>query len=332
MEKLFGELKTGEKIYKYSIKGENISAEITNYGAAIVKLFVFGRDVVGGFDTLEDYILDDSYQGAVIGRVANRIKNSEFKIDGNTYRVTKNDGDNCLHGGCGFDKKAWQVLNHSESSITLAYTSKDDEEGFPASLNVTVTYTAIKNTLLIDYKAVADGKTPIALTNHSYFNLDGLGGDIKKHKVKIYAKNYTATDEQLIPTGERPSVIGTPYDFIDEHEVGERFSENFFGYDTNFILSKPTNEKILGKDLSIAAELSGEKIKMTLYTNMPGVQFYTASFLDGGVPFKDGIPKIKYGALCLETQTEPNSVNLGLGIYDKDELYTHTSAYRFDLI
>lgn len=330
MTGFFGTLEGGETVNLYTIKGKNTTAEIMNLGASLVRLTVFGRDVIGGFDTPADYVADDSYQGATVGRVANRIENAEFVMDGKTYSLTENDNGSCLHGGSGFSYKIWDVIDHTEGSITLSYVSPDGEDGFPAELKVTVTFTLIDDSLMIDYRAIPNGKTPISLTNHSYFNLDGLGGDIKNHNLKIYADTYTAVDGRLIPTGEHPNVSGSYFDFTGMRKIADESLGAFVGYDHNFILSPTEHATFLGKRLALAAEVSCEDIKMQVYTDRPCVQFYTGNFLGNGIAFKGGVPAIKHGAFCLETQTEPGSVKRGEGLYDKGELYTHTTVYKFD--
>ncbi len=329
-KKLFGTLATGEEVYIYKIGADNVSAEIITFGAAIRKLEVFGKSVIGGFDSLDSYIADTSHQGATIGRVANRIENAKFTIDGISYDVPKNNNGNCLHGGVGFDRRIWTVKDYSENGITLSYTSPDGEEGFPGVIDTEVTYTIISDSLMIEYKAVPSKKTPIALTNHSYFNLDGFGGDIKSQFIKIYADSYTAVNEFLIPTGEHPSVLGTPFNLTERKAIGSLFSDSFGGYDHNFVLSPCEYAIFKDKKLGLIAEADNEKIKMSVYTDQPGVQFYTANFLGNGKNFSGDIKPIRHGAFCLETQTEPNSVNRGVGIYDVKDVYTHNTVYKFE--
>lgn len=327
---LFGKLDTGADVYELVLKNGNIEASIITYGAAIRKLVVFGTDVVGGYDTLEDYVSDDSHQGGVIGRVANRIKQASFVLDGVRYHLPRNDGENCLHGGEGFDRRIWRLVEFSDESLTLEYESKDGDEGFPAALDVRVTYTLTESALRIDYTAEAEGRTPVALTNHAYFNLDGFGGDILGHEAEIFADYYTAVDENLIPTGERPAVAGTAFDFCTAHKIGERLSDDFDGYDHNYILAKRERRDFDGKALAFAARVSGRGITMKVYTDQPGIQFYTGNFLGGNPSFKGGIARQKHGAFCLETQTEPNCINHGEAIYYPEKLYTHTTVYEFE--
>ena len=331
MEKiLFGTLPSGEAVHKYTVSNGEITLSVIDFGAAIQSLVAYGVDVVGGFDTLGDYLLDTSHQGATIGRVANRIENARFTMDGREYSLPKNSKGHCLHGGCGFDRRMWTLEASSDTSLTFSYTAEDGEEGFPAKLYTEVSFSLSGGGVQISYKARPDGKTPIALTNHSYFNLNGFGGDVKSHTAKIYAEEYTAVNEGLIPTGEHPKVFGTVFDFTKPHTIGERIGGDFIGYDHNFVLSKKITKEFSGKSLALAAEVFGDALKMSVYTDQPGVQFYIGNFLGSGPAFKGGIPAIRHGAFCLETQTEPNCINHGEGFYGKGDTYTHETVYSFE--
>jgi len=325
----FGKLDTGATVYRYLLKNEVAEAAIITYGAAIQALTVFGKDVIGGYDDLDSYITDDSHQGAIIGRVANRVGGAKFQMDGKTYHLPKNDGENCLHGGDGFDRKIWDVVSYSENEIKLHLFSSDGEEGFPNALDVFVTYVLSEAELKIKYLACPHGKTPIALTNHAYFNLDGLGGDVLAHEVEIFADRYTEVDGRLIPNGIRPEVFGTIFDFTTPHSVGERIGGDFIGYDHNYILSPKKYETVDGVKLALAARVRAGELMMEMYTDQPGVQLYIGNFLGGKPDFKGGIKRIRHGALCLEAQTEPNCINHGIGFYDKGEEYRQTTIYRF---
>lgn len=333
MEKrLFGKLASGEEVYSYKLSDGEAFAEIMEYGATLLSLCPFGNvDVVGGFDTLEPYTTDTSNQGATIGRVANRIKDAQFELDGKVYKLPANDNGNCLHGGVGFNHRLWKVLNYSDNSITLTYLSPDGEDGFPANLNVAVTYTLKNNSLIISYKAIPDAPTPIALTNHAYFNLDGFGGNILDHTIKIWAETYTEVDEKLIPTGNRPSVSGTPFDLREPKRIGDAYTSSFEGYDHNMILSPDTYKEFEGEKIGLAATLENSKMIMNMYTDQPGVQFYAGNFLGDGADFKGGVPQVRNGALCLEAQTEPDCINHGEAIYSKGEEYKQLTVYEFIL-
>ena len=326
-KRFFGTLPTGEDVYIYSLKSENAFLNVMTRGATVVNFNVFGTDIVGGFDKLETYLEDTSHQGATIGRVANRIGGARFEMDGKVYNLPQNDNGNCLHGGRGFDYQVWDVTDYSDTSITFEYHSADGEEGFPSALDVKVTYTLDDTALLIDYKAYPKGKTPIALTNHSYFNLNGFGGTIEDHVAVIYADKYTEVDDNLIPNGIRPDVRGTAFDFLTPHTIGERCGKDFIGYDHNFILSPTKSETLFGKELPLIAEVKGDKLAMNVYTDQPGVQFYIGNFLGDGPDFRGNTKQVFHGAFCLETQTEPDCVNHGVGFYDEGDVYTHSVVY-----
>lgn len=326
----FGKIANDAEIDGFTLQNEFAEADIINFGATLTKLKIFGIDVIGGYDRIGDYIDDDSHQGAVIGRVANRVGDACFEMGGVVYHLPKNDGKNCLHGGDGFDRRVWDVASVSDTALVLTYRSRDGEEGFPSVLDVQVTYKLEGTALIIDYKAIPHGATPIALTNHAYFNLNGLGGDVLGHTVEIIADRYTAVDDELIATGQRPAVVGTHFDFNTPHAIGERFGKDLDGYDHNYLLCPTEFTDIAGKKLGLAARVSGEAITMSVYTDQPGIQFYTGNFLGGKPDFKGGIPKIKHGAFCLETQTEPNCIKRGEGFYRAGEIYTHTTVYKFE--
>lgn len=323
-KKYFGTLPSGREVSLYTIGNDEVTLTVTDFGAAVVSLFVYDRDVVGGFDTLEGYLADDSHQGGTIGRIANRVANAKFVMDGREYLLPHNDGENCLHGGRGFDRRMWQVKEHSKNSITFIYFSADGEEGFPSGLDVKATYTIKDMDLCIEYRALPKGRTPISLTNHTYFNLDGFGGNILDHKVRIFADEYTEVDNSLIPTGNRPSVASTVFDLREEKAIGTHISEDFIGYDHNFIL-RPKK----GDNLTRAALVRGNDLAMTVYTDQPCIQFYIGNFLGSGPDFKGGIKQVRHGAFCLETQTEPNSVNRGEGFYSAGEEYVNRVVYSF---
>lgn len=327
-KELFGTLPSGECVHIYTLENDVATLKVLDRGGVIQSFTVFGVDVVGGFDTIEGYLADTSHQGALIGRVANRIGGARFEMNGKVYNLPKNDGENCLHGGVGFDYKMWTVVSCTDSEIVLKYTSDDMEEGFPSVLHTTVKYALDGTNLMIDYTATPEGDTPIALTNHAYFNLNGFGGTILSHKAVIYADKYTEVDDSLIPNGNRPCVVGTPFDFNTPHEIGERIGGEFIGYDHNLVLTPNADEKIYG--LPLIANIEGDKIAMKVYTDQVGVQFYIGNFLGDGPDFKGGIKQVRHGAFCLETQTEPNCINHGIGFYKIGDTYKHKTIYSFN--
>ena len=327
---IFGIDKDGEKVEIVTLKNEVAELKIMTRGATIVSFKPFGIDVVGGYDRLSDYEEDtDSYQGATVGRVANRIDGASFTMDGAIYMVTENDNGNCLHGGEGFSFKNWRIEELLENSVTMSYFSPDGEDGFPAAVFTKVTFTLEGTAVIIYYQAIPDGKTPIALTNHSYFNLDGFfGGLIDEHVMTIYADSYTEVGDNLIPSGERPLVESTPFDFRVPKKIGKDFGNGVDGYDHNFILCPKFYKEFEGNNLPLAASVTNGDLTLNVYTDQPGIQFYTGNFLGGKPDFRGGVKRIKHGAFCLETQTEPNCINHGISFYDLGDIYEHTTVYE----
>ena len=326
---IFGRTKNGEIVELITLKNSTAELKVMTRGATIVSFKPFGVNVIGGYDDLCSYEEDTgSYQGATVGRVANRIKDASFTMDGAIYMLTDNDNGNCLHGGDGFSFRIWNIEELTEDSVTFSYYSPDGEEGFPAGLMSKVKFTLIDTAIMIEYEATPDGKTPIALTNHSYFNLDGFGGVIDNHIATIWADWYTEVGDNLIPTGNRPRVNGTAFDFKTPKKIGEGFGKDIDGYDHNFVLCPDLYIKFKDFNLPLAAQVTNEKLVLNVYTDQPGVQFYTGNFLEGGPDFRGGVKKIKHGAFCLEAQTEPNCINQGVGFYKAGEVYRQTTVYE----
>src|SRR5690349_1139040 len=264
----FGKMPDGEAVDHYTLTNKSgVEAAITNYGGSVVSLKVPDRDgklgdVVLGFDSVDGYVSNTSYLGALIGRYGNRIGHAEFKLDGKTYTLAKNNGENTLHGGSkGFNKAVWtakEIPAKDGLALELTYLSKDGEEGFPGNLHVRVIYTLTdENALKIDYFATTDNDTVLNLTNHSYFNLAGPGsGDILGHIMMIEADKFTPVDSGLIPTGELRDVVGTPFDFRKPTAIGARINEDneqlklAGGYDHNFVLRRK-----MGDPISLAARV-----------------------------------------------------------------------------
>lgn len=313
----FGKMPDGTPVEVYTLAGDNIEARITTYGGRVVSLRVPDRnkhmdDVVQGFDSVDGYLTDEPFFGALIGRYGNRIAKGHFTLDGKTYTLPLNDGPNTLHGGPkGFDKVLWQA-KPIENGVQLTYLSKDGEEGFPGNLTATVRYTLMGNDLRIEYSATTDKDTVLNLTNHSYFNLSGQGnGDILKHVIQINASHYTPVDATLIPTGKIPPVAGTPFDFRTPHAIGERIGDDneqlhlAKGYDHNWVLDNKTGKVV---EAAKAFDPSTGRT-LEVLTDQPGVQFYTGNFLDGTIKGIDGKAYVHRGAFCLETQHFPDSPN-----------------------
>ena len=313
----FGKMPDGTPVDIYTVSDETIEARITTYGGRVVSLKTPDRkghaaDIVLGFDSLDGYLGNEPFFGALIGRYGNRIAKGKFTLDGNTYSLPVNDGPNSLHGGTtGFDKVVW-TGKALENGVELTYLSKDGDQGYPGNLTATVRYTLMGNDLHIEYSATTDKDTVVNLTNHSYFNLAGQGsGDILKQAMQIYASHYTPVDSTLIPTGEIASVAGTPFDFRTPHAIGERIGKDneqlklAKGYDHNWVLDNKTGK------IALAAKAVDPSTGRTLevLTDQPGVQFYTGNFLDGTIKGKEGKVYEHRGAFCLETQHFPDSPN-----------------------
>lgn len=337
----FGSTPDGKQVELYTLTNKSgVTCKIMTYGGIVTEIDVPDRtgkmaDIVLGYDSLARYLERSPYFGALVGRVANRIAKGHFTLDGHTYTLAINNGPNSLHGGLrGFDKVVWQaepMTREDGMSLRLTYTSADGEEGYPGTLKVAVTYTLTdKNELRIDYEATTDKATPVNLTNHSYWNL-AAEGDILDHVATIAADHYTPVDNALIPTGEIKSVKGTPMDFTLPMSIGSRFDQLTSkppGYDHNFVLNSG------GKEFAFAARVRDPKSGRVLevWTDQPGVQFYTGNFLDGSLKGKDGRSYIRHGAFCLETQQFPDFVNhpsFPQSILRPGQTYHQSTAYRF---
>ncbi len=319
-EREFGTMPSGEKVSLFELKNSRgMVARVTNYGAILTELHVPDKNgkvanVVLGFDAFAPYLAKHPHFGGTIGRYANRIAGGTFDLDGETYTLAKNNGENCLHGGIkGFDKQLWKVESAGES-VKLSYFSADMEEGFPGNLTVHLTYTLTENNALrMEYRATTDKATPINFTNHTYFNLKGAGnGDVLDHELQLNADQYTPFNEKQIPTGDVASVEGTALDFRNLHPVKDRIAEvDFGGYDHNFVL-RGSDGKAKGNsgELTVAAvvfePVSGRKL--TVHTTEPGIQIYTGNSLNGSVTGLGGAYQ-KYYAICTETQHYPDSMH-----------------------
>src|SRR5690625_2365739 len=343
-EKNFQSQIEGENTDLYWIYNDSMAVAITNYGGRIVGLWVPDQngdwtDVVVGMGSVEDYINStEAYFGATIGRVGNRIAKGRFSLDGKEYKIPVNNGENSLHGGIkGFESKVWKAEQPNDQTLVLYLLSPDGEEGFPGNLDVTVTYSVTDSKgLRIEYDASTDQATVVNLTNHAFFNLNGEGsGNILDHEVIFHADRFTPVDEGLIPTGELQSVQGTPFDFTTPHTIGERIEEddiqlkNGGGYDHNFVIKdQPSDEMIHAA--SVTGELSG--IVMDVYTEEPGMQFYTGNFMQGKNTFKSGAKDEYRTAFCIETQhfpDSPNQPNFPSIRLDPDKKYHTVTVYRF---
>ncbi|GIM27707.1 aldose 1-epimerase [Clostridium polyendosporum] len=342
----YGKTLEGKEVDIFTLSNDNgMVVKISNYGGIVVSLIVPDKngkldDVVLGYDRLDGYLKNGSFFGAIIGRHANRIENASFEINGVVYNVTKNEGENQLHGGLiGFHKVVWRaeiVRKGQDECLQLSYISKDGEEGYPGNLDVKVIYTLTDdNALRIDYLAISDKDTVVNLTNHSYFNLSGhASGDILKHEVMIDADRFTVNDKYSIPTGEIRRVKGTLMDFTKltpiESGIFSEYEQIAFGhgYDHNWVLN------VSGEKAEKAAEVfdASNGRLMEVYTTKPGIQLYTGNYLDESECCKDSARYVKNSGLCLETQYFPNSVkheHFPSPILKAGERYNHTTMYKF---
>ena len=345
-KELFGMTKDGKEAYVFTLKNKNgMLAKLTNYGAILISLYVADKDgkmedVVLGFDNIEDYYVNEPNFGATIGRHANRIGGAAFTINGTKYELDKNDGKNNLHGGFdGYHKRLWDaepIEGDGEQSVKFTYFSKDLDQGFPGNLNVSVTYTLTDNDeIKITYDASPDKDTVINLTNHSYFNLAGqASGTILDQIAWIDADEFTFADEESIPDGQIRKVTGTPMDFTVPKKVGKDIDADYDqlnwgkGFDHNWILKTKKGE------LSLVASLYDEKSGrfMEVFTDLPGIQFYTGNFLNGTLTGKEGAVYNHRTGLCFETQYFPNAINVPSfeqPVTKAGETYHTVTIYKF---
>jgi len=310
----------GKQTHFYLLKNKNgVQASFTNYGAHLLSLAVPDKsgkltDVVLGFDDIDGYKKSlSAFYGATIGRYGNRIAKGHFVLEGKRYDLFINNKPNSLHGGKkGYNDVVWDTKEVSDSTITFTYLSKDMEEGYPGNLNVKVTYElTADNAVKISYEATTDKTTVVNLTNHSYFNLNGIGsGTILNHSVEMKAANFTPVDSTLIPTGKIAPVAGTPFDFTKPATIGSRIGDkdeqlkNGQGYDHNFVLDK---HDITTPIATVIGDKSG--IKLEIFTQEPGLQFYSGNFMAGKNTLLGGKPDDYRTGFAMETQHYPDSPN-----------------------
>ena len=333
----------GQKTDLFLLENENLKVFITNYGARIVSLIVLDRfdkplDVVLGFKSIDDYLkANEPYHGATIGRYANRISKGIFSLDGKKYNLPINNGVNHLHGGPnGFHNKIWSIVSFDKEKIVMSLNSEDGEMGYPGKLDVELTYQIIDNQLEIYYKATTDKKTPINLTNHSFFNLAGEGsGTINNHILKLNSDYFSPVDSNLIPTGEKKPVAGSPFDFRRPKAIGTDINSSDDqivyggGYDHNFILNRQHQDS-----LSRAATVfePNRGVKMEIFTTEPGIQFYSGNFMDGSDIGKYEKRFLYRESFALETQHYPDSPNnesFPNVFLLPTEIYKSKSIYKF---
>ncbi len=336
-KKSFGRIaENGDEVFAYTLRNANgMQAKILTFGGAVAQLLVpdrYGRmaDVVGGYDALDSYVNADGYQGALVGRVANRIARGRFSLDDVDYTLAVNNGANHLHGGrVGFSHRIWDVVSEN-----------DGEEGYPGTLTVTVSYRLTRqNGLVIRYCATTDKTTIVNLTNHSYFHLGGFdNGCVHSQHLTLDADAYLPTDDTLIPTGEIRSVEGTPFDFREPKPIGRDIALSnpdllvAGGYDHCLVFADRASTGPIKRG-ELYDPVSGRLMEM--YTDQPCVQLYSGNFLGNeAYPFKGGCPQKKQMLLCLETECMPDSVNhsgFTNTVLHPGEIYDTVTEYRFGI-
>jgi len=347
--KPYGTTPAGEAVELFTFtRASAPGVSVTNLGGHIVEILAPDRqgklaDVTLGYKDFAGYLADTSYFGSLVGRYANRIAKGRFTLDGKTYTLATNNGPNSLHGGpTGFQKRVWSakvVSGPDGDALELTYVSRDGEEGYPGTLTAKVVYSLrADGGLVIDYEATTDAPTVVNLTNHAYFNLAGEGeGTILGHEMQIEADATTPVDPTLIPTGEKWTVEGTPFDFRKPVAIGARIDapdeqlKFGGGYDHNYVLRGKAGE--LRPAARVVEPKSGRVLEML--TTEPGVQFYSGNFLDGSVTGKSGKPYVKRGAFCLEAQHFPDSPNqpsFPSVVLRPGETYRQTTVYRFSVV
>jgi len=337
----FGTLSNGYETKLFTLTNSNgVSVGLSNYGATLVSFICPDRhgndsDIVLGFDSVEGYENSGAYIGASVGRFANRIAGAKFSLNGREYTLDANGGVNHLHGGAaGFDKRIWHadILDTPAPAIRFSLFSPDGDQGYPGNLTIHITYTLDdSNALTIKVNAGSDADTPISITNHSYFNLAG-SGSILDHWLTVLSDRYTPQDEHQVPTGEYASVVNTPLDFTTARQIGERIDDEHeqikrgSGYDHNFMTAAVDSQKV-----ELAAILedrqSGRTLKVS--TDAPGLQLYSANFLDGATG--KNVEHLSRHAVCLEPQhvpDAPNKPSFPSSILKQGERYRHTMVFE----
>ena len=327
-----------DQIDLISMKNEQLEVVVSNYGCTIIKVIMADKnghkdDVVLGYDDFTQYQTLDAYLGALVGRVANRIKAGQFSLNGQDYHLAVNNGPNHLHGGIkGFSYQVFDYTIEDEHTLKLHYLSKDGEEGYPGDLDLTVIYTLKDDTLTAHYQATSSADTLINITNHSYFNLSGHKENIYQHTLQIHASQFACVDSDGLTTGELKDVEGTPFDFRQPALIGERVEQDDEqlkigkGFDHPFLFDTQSNQVIL------THEPTGRQLIVS--TTLPQSQIYTANYLDG----RSG----KYGeryyardAVCIETQNMPDAIHLEehpTTLLKKGETYDEITSYQFKVI
>jgi len=327
----------GTEVFLYTLTNNlGLEVAVITYGGAITSLKVPDRagvlgDIVLGFETLDEYVRNPRYFGALIGRHANRIALGKFSLNSSSYQLDQNNGVNHLHGGFnGFDKRIWNASEEQRSDsavLHLQYVSKGGEEKYPGTVSAVVSYSLFDDRIRIDYGATTDTDTIVNLTNHSYFNLKGEG-TILDHELTLNADSFTPVSKDLIPTGEIKAVEGTPMDFRRGKKIGSEIGEITGGYDHNFVLNDRDGSL---RSVGRLYEASTGRI-LEILTTQPGMQFYSGNFLDGSLVGKNGMIFHKYTGLCLEPQHFPDAPNhptFPSTVLHAGEEYKQTTVFRF---
>lgn len=332
--KPFGRVDRGKVMQAILRNAAGMEVRILNYGGTVTDILTLDKNgnsgnVILGFDSISGYTqAGNPYFGCLVGRYGNRIAKGKFTLDGATYTLAANNNGNSLHGGLrGFDKVLWTMKSlPGDSSLQLSYLSSDGEEGYPGNLSVTVVYTlTASNSLKIEYTATTDKATPVNLTNHCYFNLSaGKDSTILDHELYLNAAQFTAVNDQLIPTGQLPDVKGGPMDFTTAKKVGKDIALVPGGFDHNWVLQA-------GSPAATLYHAASGRF-MEVFTTEPGIQFYSGNFLDGTLKGRSGVTYVKHAGLCLETQHFPDSPNqpgFPNTILKPGETYKQVTEYRF---
>ena len=339
----------GKKVSLYTLHNGFLTMQVTNYGGRVVALWMPDQrgsfeDIVLGYDNINKYVNNEGerYLGAVVGRCANRISNGSFTLDGVTYQLPKNDGENTLHGGLiGADKMVWDVVSTNDSVIKMHALFADNQDGFPGNLDVTMTYTLTHdNQFQVRYAATTDAPTLCNFSHHSFFNLKGEGnGTILDHELQINSRYMTTIDEHLIPNGKFSGVKNTPFDFREKHRIGDNIAaedeqlKNAKGYDHNWIIDK-SDVKAYAWNATLTEPKSGRE--MQVWSDQVGLQFYSGNFFNGKGIGKCGKPFNFREGLALETQFFPNAVNhealAPVPVLRPGEEYHQICVYKFAVL
>jgi aldose 1-epimerase len=340
---LFGQLE-GRDVDLYTLENNNgVTVKITNYGGIVTSIVVPDRngnrtDVACGFDTLDGYFSDaykanSPYFGCIVGRYAARIKDGSFSVEGQQYQVATNDGPNHLHGGIvSFDKRVWDAESLKEEGsgiVRLTLVSTDGDEGYPGTVQVTVEYRLTEdNELQIRYTANTDRTTPLSLTNHSYFNLNGFQSKILDHTAQISSDRCLVPDETNVPVGDEQQVAGTACDFTSPKRIGDAFEELPNGFEHYYVCDNPGKECV--RVASFADDVSGRRLDIE--TTEPGMLFYTGFYTSDDLAREDGTRFGQFRAFCCETSKYPNGPNIPdapRSLLESGQRYDETTKFRF---